>query len=174
MAAKKKTGGSWLTSDVGPLPGWGWVAVAGAGVVLWRKMSASSSTAAATPAGGSVVGTTSSPYYDLYGAGFNAGVGALTAALGTSSGVGGGSGATSGTTAQPTPASSNSGVLQGTVGTAPGDFELVSGTAQNKQLAASGVTQYEALPGGNFAPLPAMSGSAGYGVYAPQTYQRVA
>ena len=166
------------------VPLWGWAA-AGTLVVgiYWYRARQSKQKAAAqaqapqtqTAVGASGVGM--DPLLVAYSSGEASGVATYSAGVNTGlslvdaiMGLAPAASQSSQATAQATvPA----GILQGSVGGQPGDFNLVSGTSQNLQLAGQGVQQYEQVSPGTFAPLQPMTGSLGYGVYAPQTYYQV-
>ena len=164
------------------IPLWGWAA-AGALVlaVVYRSQQKKKAAAAAPPpqtqTAAAASGVGMDPVLVAYSAGEASGVSTYSAGVNTGlslvDAIMGLAPAASQSSAATAQATIPAGILQGSLGAQPGDFNLVSGTAQNLQLSGQGVQQYEQVSPGTFAPLQPMTGSLGYGVYAPQTYYQV-
>lgn len=154
---QKAQGGNLLTRKIGPLPGWGWLAVALVAYYLYKKT---------TGGGGSTTTST---------AGTTPPVATITLPGGYSY-SGPASGAASFQQAAQAPASSPG---QGTTGTSPGSGAGTPGTAQSGftpianptalgQYFAAGGTPYVSLYG-NYVPYQAAPANQPQGGYAPGT-----
>lgn len=134
----------WLTRKIGPLPAWGYAALAGGVFVLLRLRKSSGSTSA-TPSSANYTATApdipTASVTEPGGFSYTGPLGGLSQLIPT-----GALAATNGT---------NSGnLVRGTIGTAAGQFSHVPSPLTNAQLAAGGVTQYAEPVPGQFVRIP--------------------
>jgi len=145
-AAAPPAAGNIFTRKIGPLPGWGWMALAGAGAagyLIWKRRQAASSaaTTATTGATASALNNIQSEISALQGTA--SGTGGYYGGGGYSGGGASGGGGSSGTAAGTTGTAANSG------GTTAKGTTAGTGTATGKTTSAgSGSSAAKTLPPG--------------------------